>query len=101
MGAKGDNLVIVTVLPDLSSQALSLQLHSFTNEPPLLDRSSYVYSCLPTSRLLQSDFILKKERKRKYQEKVIFNNKHPSKSFNCRLNYAATHAITLPRPAKD
>lgn len=56
MGAKGNNLVTVTILPDLSSQALSLQLHCFTTEPPLLGRRS----CLPTSRLLQSRFTLKK-----------------------------------------
>lgn len=101
MGAKGDNLVPVTVLPDLSSQVLSPQLCCFTTEPPLMGRSSCVYACLPTSRLLQSGFILKNERKRKFQEKAIFNTRHLSKSCNCRLNDAAIYPIILPRPAKD
>jgi len=95
-GAKGDNLVTVTVLPDPSSQMLSLQLHGFTTEPPLLGRSS-----LPISSLLQSGFILRKERKGKFQEKDISNTRHRFKSFSCRLSDAATHPVTLPRPAKD
>lgn len=92
--AKGDNQATVAgpAWPEL------------TGAPPtavLLAGSSCVYACLPTIRLLQSGFTLEKGRKRKFQEKAIFNVRHLLRSFNCKLNDAATHPITLLKPAED